>query len=288
MMLMDGPLVFLTDGTDASLVGLANGAAFASATGWPMTVLHIHDANQSAARAERVAGALAALPSHAERPTMLTVPSSSLDSALAELSASPAVVLGVRPAQRRLLRRFLPSTGYARLAQRWATPVLVLPENMRNRPIGRVLFPADLAPRSDAAFDEAVALSRALDAELHILHVFGNDRRLPSEMDLERRSAARSPRELLDIDRDHLRGMVERAAKRGVPTQVHTAEGRAHIHILSYAAANAIDLILMASHGPRSVEDMFLGTTTGRVVAGATVPVIALRSKPVSAGMSLA
>jgi nucleotide-binding universal stress UspA family protein len=47
---------------------------------------------------------------------------------------------------------------------------------------------------------------------------------------------------------------------------------------LTSAAANDIGLIAMASHGPRSVEDILLGSTTARVIQRAPVAVLAMRS----------
>jgi nucleotide-binding universal stress UspA family protein len=80
------------------------------------------------------------------------------------------------------------------------------------------------------------------------------------------------------IDKEQLRALAARAISQGVRTRIHTAEGRAHAQILAYAAANAIDLIVMASHGPRTSEDILLGSTTVRVIERAPVAVLAMRA----------
>ncbi|MFN8569373.1 MAG: universal stress protein [Kouleothrix sp.] len=56
----------------------------------------------------------------------------------------------------------------------------------------------------------------------------------------------------------------------------HTAEGRAYVAISAYAAANAIGLIVLASHGPRSAEDVLLGSTTPRTIRAASAAVLAI------------
>jgi nucleotide-binding universal stress UspA family protein len=138
-----------------------------------------------------------------------------------------------------------------------------------------VLFPADLAPRSEQLFDEAVALCARLGAELHLLHVFGPDRLLPSEVDAARRAAAQTPRELYDIDKEQLQSLADRAAAVGVAAVAGRAEGRAHQQILAYTRTSPIDLIIMATHGPRTTSDILFGTTTASVMRKATVPVLA-------------
>lgn len=286
MALIDSPLMFVTDGTDRSLVGLPHVAAFAAHAHWRLTVLHMFDKDEQAERVGRVTDTLASLPVAGEPPSIVAMRSDTLSDALTNGELERRSVLALRLQQRRFLGRLLPANVYKHLPRGWMPPMLMLPTKSDCRPIRRVLFPADLAPRSAPAFDEAVALCEALGAELHVFHVFGDDRLLPADKDMARRQAVRSPRELLDIDRDAIRAMVEQATMRGVHAQAATAEGRAHAHILSYAAASKADMIIMATHGPRSMEDIMLGTTTARVSQGASVPVMSLRTNPVRFNVS--
>jgi nucleotide-binding universal stress UspA family protein len=282
MALNEGPLVFPTDGTDASLVGLATVASFATAASWRLTLVHtLRGARPTGA----LVGALAQLPSHVERPDVIAVAGDQLASSMDGVSGG---VLALLAARRRFANQLWVDTTQGRLLRDWRSPLLMVPAQYDARPIRRVLFPADLAPRSAAALDEAIALCGVFGAELHVLHVFGDDQRLPTEMDMARRAQTRSPRELLDIDRALIQGLAERAASRGVQASTRSLEGRAHTQILHYAAANQVDLVVMPTHGPRSIEDIVLGTTTARVVHGSGVPVIVLRSAPSRAGVSAA
>lgn len=277
MALTDGPLLFPTDATDASLAGLATVASFATAASWRLTLVH---PLRGARPASSIAGAIAQLPSHVERPDVVAVPGDQLAEALRGMTGVSGGVLALLAPRRRLASRMWVDTAQGHLLRDWRSPLLMLPAGGGARPIRRVLFPADLAPRSAAAFDEAIALCGVFGAELHVLHVFGSDQRLPAEMDLARRAQVRSPRELLDIDQALIHGLAEHAARQGVRASAVSLEGRAHTQILRYAADNQVDLVVMPTHGPRSVEDMVLGTTTERVVRGAPVPVMALRSRP--------
>ena len=177
---------------------------------------------------------------------------------------------------RHSLARVLVGSGIEDALRPGGPPVLALPAGTPAVSIRRVLFPADFAPRSEPAFQQTLRLCQALAAELHLLHAYGDDRLLPDETDRARRAAAGSVRELFAIDQERLGAFAARARELGVPASAATAEGRAHDAIARYAAANAIDLIVMATHGPRTTEDILLGTTTARAVGAARVPVLVI------------
>ena len=276
MALYDGSIVFLTDGTPASLSGLPDVARLADSLACRFAVLHLLDRQVGRADDQRITAALSGLPG--EPPGVLTVLEENLHPALASLASATGGMLVLLPTRRGALSRLLAGNDYERLLREGPLPVLALPAAGRLKPVARVLFPADLSPRSLACFDDTVALCKALGAELHVLHVYGDDGLLADEQDVARRAAAKSPGELIAIDRERLSELSSRAAERNMPAQVATAEGRAHDAILGYAAANAIDLIVMASHGPRTVEDIFRGSTTVRVIQRAALPVLALRA----------
>ena len=271
-----GPIVFLTPGSPESLAALPGLADFASALGRSLTVMHLLGASERPSDS-RVAGAIATLSSSNPQPDTFSVPADDIHTALATIAEATGGVLALMPKRPRSIERFVVGNEFERLLRYGPLPVLALPAGGRLAPPSRVLFPADLSPRSAAAFAEAVAICQAVDAELRLLHVFGDDRLLPSELDQTRRSSAKSPHELLSIDQKQLGALVDQAAAQGVRASWHTAEGRAHDQILGYVAASAIDLIVMPSHGPRSIEDILRGSTTVRVVQKSPVAVLAMR-----------
>jgi nucleotide-binding universal stress UspA family protein len=265
----NGPIFFLMDGTPRSLARLPETNRLANALGRRLSIVH----TLGEAGGEPIAHALASLPEG--RPGVVAVAGANLDQALTELFGAGGI-LALEPTRHGPLGRLLMSNNYEQVLR--SGPVLTLPEGDRPANIAHILFPADLSPRSDAPFDVLTPLCAALKAELHLLHVYGEDRLLPSEQDTARRAAAKSPRELMAIDQERMRDLAGRARAAGISVHSHTAEGRAHTQILAYAAKHAIDLIVMASHGPRSAEDILLGSTTARVIQKAPIPVLALRA----------
>ncbi len=272
MAITDGSIVYLTSGSPESLAALPGLAGFAVALDRPLTIVAV----QGREAGGRLDAALAALPP-GWAPEVLAVAPDAVPEMLARIAANGGGILALLPRRPHAAGRILLGSEFERLLRHGPLPVLALPAHGRVTRPSRILFPADLAPRSAAAFDATLTLCRALNAELHLLHVFGDDRLLPAEQDLARRRAARSPRELLEIDQEQVRALVGRAAAAGIAARSRTAEGRAHAQICSYAASNGIDLIVMPSHGPRTLEDIFRGSTTVRVVQSAPVAVLAIR-----------
>ncbi len=193
---------------------------------------------------------------------------------LNELAKQGGALLALVPTRRGNPIRAFSNNDYERLLIEGSLPVLALPRDGKLGLIKKVLFPADLSPRSEAALQQTIDLCKRLDAELHLLHIYGTDGLLPSERDMQKRRAATSPRELFELDQNQLKELAARATDQGITTVIATAEGRAHTAILNYIRTQQINLAIMASHGPRNSEDILLGTTTARVILHSNVPVI--------------
>ncbi|MBK9941524.1 MAG: universal stress protein [Kouleothrix sp.] len=276
MILLDGSLIFLTDGAGESLAALPGLARLAQATNNHLTIVHMIDPddqrNDDDHRIAAAVGQLGATPP----PAVLTLLAGQLGALLAALAPDKPRCLALCPARPNPLVRLLAGDDAERLLLATGLPLLALPATRGLPAPSRVLFAADFAPRSAAAFEATLDLCRVLGAELHLLHVYGADRLLPGEQDTAARAGTQTIRELLELDRQQLRALHDRAAARDLVVRTHTAEGRAHAAISAYAAANAIGLIVLASHGPRSAEDVLLGSTTPRTIRAASAAVLAI------------
>lgn len=279
MMLATGPLVYLTDGAPQSLDAFAQVASFASAVGVrPILARVQRSADETETPDPRFTAGLAKLAVNGVPPAVVSVPRRRLGAGLATQAELRGGILALLPKRHSGLGRMFFGNTYEQLLRETNMPLFVLPADGRVRTIRRVLFPADLSPRSAQAFSQTVELCATLGAKLDILHVYGNDRLLESEMDMERRRAAQSPRELLNIHREGITALVEQARAAGVDVAETSAEGRAHSQILGHAAHHPIDLIAMPTHGPRNAEDVLRGSTTVRVIQRANVPVLVFRA----------
>lgn len=279
MTLATGPLVYLTDGQPQSLAPFGQVAGFAAAIGLPAMLAHTRRSKDEPETPDaHFAAALAKLPLNGAAPTVVSVQRRRLGADLAAQTAIRGGVLALLPRRHGMLGRILFGNTHEQLLRETGMPLFVLPADGQVKTIRRVLFPADLSPRSVAAFAQTIELCATLGATLDILHVYGNDRLPESEMDMERRRAAQSPRELLNIHREGILALVEQARVAGVNATEISGEGRAHIQILAHTQHHPIDLIAMPTHGPRTAEDVLRGSTTIRVVQRAKVPVLVFRA----------
>ena len=86
--------------------------------------------------------------------------------------------------------------------------------------------------------------------------------------------------EEMQDDRRYLEALTEKLRAAGIETEWLLAMGDPASEILRVAREVNADLIAMATHGHRGLEDLVRGTTVNRVRHEATVPVLLLKAKP--------
>ncbi|MEN9937144.1 MAG: hypothetical protein RLZZ387_3723 [Chloroflexota bacterium] len=274
-----GPLIFPTTGMDRALGALPGVAAFAGALGRPLYVMHVLGKRYEEFCKRRLAETLGEL--NGQGPVeVIVVPPKERMVRLRDIAQDEGGVVVTLPVRRGFIGRLATLiSDYEQLIYEGPLPVLALPPNgALPQELRRVLFPIDLSSRSELALDEVIAFCKRVGAELHLLHAFGADRPPSVETNQTERDAAVNPTELYQVDKRQMQVLADRVSAQGVRVALQQADGRAHTAILGYVKPHGIDLIVMATHGPRSGEDIWYGTTTARVIRKADVPVIALRA----------
>ncbi len=71
--------------------------------------------------------------------------------------------------------------------------------------------------------------------------------------------------------------LAEAEVPAGVTSEVHVAHGHVPETILRVAETLEADLIVMASHPPNDLQTVLVGSSAGKVVRHATIPVLAVR-----------
>jgi nucleotide-binding universal stress UspA family protein len=77
---------------------------------------------------------------------------------------------------------------------------------------------------------------------------------------------------------DYMNGIKEMLAARGLKVSVVVLRGRPADEILHYAASNAVDVIVMTTHGRSGFGKFIYGSVTDRVLHGAHTPVMLIRA----------
>jgi nucleotide-binding universal stress UspA family protein len=153
-------------------------------------------------------------------------------------------------------------------------------------PVTKILVPTDFSETADAALDYAKVLAGQLGASLHLLHVFSDpyavgafapDVYAPLPPSLQER-AIEDARECL-----RLRLSADEEQRLGATWAI--VSGLAAKQIVEFADENAIDLIVMGTHGRRGFAHLLLGSVAEHVVRTAACPVLTVRGPGTQTGV---
>ena len=135
----------------------------------------------------------------------------------------------------------------------------------------RILLPTDFSDTAQHALDYARELAGRFGASVHLLHVVPDPMQnwateaMPVVSDLAERWKADAERRLEEIRLD------------GPQTVRAVRIGHTFVEILQYAADNAIDMIVMGTHGRGPVQHLLLGSVAEKVVRKASCPVLTVK-----------
>ena len=139
--------------------------------------------------------------------------------------------------------------------------------------VARLLLATDLSPASRAATDEALAIAAREHAMLIVLSVVDPVLlRLPGGRFLRRMDQERASVEA------GVQAVVARAREAGIRATFLVWEGEPSEVILQAAEAEAVDLVVMGSHGRGRLGRLLLGSTSTRVAAESTTRVHVVQS----------
>ena len=142
--------------------------------------------------------------------------------------------------------------------------------------INKILLPTDFSSYSATATKYACELATKFDAELHLLHTlevhlsstpgFGMGLALPQYVHESRAAAEKALTSVLDPQWSVGRKVVQAVV-----------EGSPKVEIVRYARTQAIDLIVLATHGRSGLAHVIIGSVAESVVRTAPCPVLTVR-----------
>jgi len=131
----------------------------------------------------------------------------------------------------------------------------------------RLLVPVDGSDESVRALEQAVALARTVDASIHVLTV----------VDVEELETAADVDPSLEAAASMLEESLEAVDSSDLPTTTAVERGVPDEAIRTYAEENAIDMVVMGTHGRTGVRRFVIGSVTEKVVRLSDVPVLVVR-----------
>jgi nucleotide-binding universal stress UspA family protein len=140
----------------------------------------------------------------------------------------------------------------------------------------RILCPLDFSEFSARAFDYAKSLARHYKSRLLVEHVvplvFSA---YPSYVNPE--VTDKVSRGLSAFAREQLTEFEGKHSGEGIAIESFLHEGEVTDTILAFAQAQAVDLIVMGTHGRHGLDHILLGSATEKVLRKAPCPVLAVR-----------
>ena len=140
----------------------------------------------------------------------------------------------------------------------------------------RVLVPLDGSALAEQALPHAIAQASHFQAELILLKVvepFAHARGM-SLADLEQIT-----QQSHTWAHEYLERLAADIQQQGILVQKVTVDGRPHTGIAEYAETNQVDLIVMSTRGQSGLSRWLMGSVADRVVRGAMVPVLLVRTR---------
>ena len=140
----------------------------------------------------------------------------------------------------------------------------------------KVLVPTDFSESARHAFSYGVSFAREFKAELVLLHVVEN-LTVGYASDLFPVPMAEVFQEISGYAKAELAKLAEEARQKGVTVSELVAQGKPSAEIIRHAAENAVDMIVLGTHGKGMLDQALFGSTTERVVRRAPCPVLTVR-----------
>lgn len=140
----------------------------------------------------------------------------------------------------------------------------------------KILVPTDFSANANNAAKLARQLSANANVEIHLLHVVFT----PADWDKmtdEMKDEYPESKSKVDQATQDMLSLVENPNLIGATVKGHLGYGNAQDEITKYIKNNAIDLVVVGSHGTSSKADLFIGSNTQRVMRSTDIPVIAVK-----------
>lgn len=141
-----------------------------------------------------------------------------------------------------------------------------------------VLVPTDFSDASDAAMRYGKALATAFGAALHVVHVIEEPYGQPWAVEAYGFSLAALQDEWVKEARTRLDASLTDEERGALKATTTTVLGHPVMEILRFANDNAVDLIVMGTHGRGPLGHVVLGSVAERVVRKAPCPVLTVRA----------
>lgn len=138
----------------------------------------------------------------------------------------------------------------------------------------KVLVPLDGSELAECALPEVIKLARGgIVGEVILLNVVD----IPSLWVAEGLDVMKLKNALLVKSQDYLSDVQSRLSREGLNVRDVVMEGKTAQTIIDYSRENAVNLLVLATHGYTGMKQLMFGSVALRVLHDARVPVLLIR-----------
>ena len=138
-----------------------------------------------------------------------------------------------------------------------------------------ILFPIDFSECSISVFSYAVDMARRFDAKLHLLFVT-RDISYLGAIDVSSEMLIDTMGEVTRAAENKMQSFCDKNLTDFPNYDCKIVVGNPGEEIVKFADEQAIDLIIMGTHGRKGLDRIMMGSVADHVVKGASVPVLTL------------
>ncbi|MGH2664494.1 universal stress protein [Flavobacterium sp.] len=139
----------------------------------------------------------------------------------------------------------------------------------------RILVPTDFSDHAEYALKVAAQIARDNEGEIFLVHML----EFPTQMADAVSGGADIPEIMLFMKKAHekLEELLTRDFLEGIKVSEAVKFERAFEGIIKSSQKNSVDLVVMGSHGASGFQEMFIGSTTEKIVRTSEAPVLVIK-----------
>jgi nucleotide-binding universal stress UspA family protein len=146
----------------------------------------------------------------------------------------------------------------------------------------KILYPTDFSEASLEALRYAVGFARNCQAKLILMHVV-NEKIFSEGLSFARVSAPEALEQEMSAEAGRqLKNIIPAADRQGLDWEMVILYGMPFLEIIRYAKDNAVDMIVIGTHGRSGMEHIMFGSTAEKVVRKAHCPVLSVKPAAVN------
>lgn len=143
--------------------------------------------------------------------------------------------------------------------------------------VKNILYATDFSPTSEAALPYATAIAHKFGSTLHVAHIVSDTSLLLMTGGVDYVTFGTLYEDAHSIAKEKVEAVASRLT--GIPTRRYVRHGKVWTNLSSIVAENAIDLIVVGTHGRTGFGKMVIGSVAEDILRHAPCPVLTVGPK---------